>query len=470
MRTRFVNLRVPTGGNTTGHAELVVEEGRIVTSVPSTSSTCGADEQWVNLGGALVLPGVVDGHVHFDDPGYTHREDFSSGTAAAAAGGVTCVVDMPCTSVPPVTSVDDLRAKVRVISPKAHVDYMLWGGVSAQCLAEPDWRERLAALAGRGVAALKVYTLSGMKSFGELSPGQLEQVLTEAARVGLPVGVHAEDAATVRGLERQLKECGAEGPLAYAASRPAAAEVKAVATLVELCEATGARTHVVHLASGEALDLVAAARARGLPISAETCPHYLAFTADDLDRLGSLLKTAPVVKSAQDRERLWRGLADGDLAFVASDHAAGQFPEEKHTGSFWTDYGGVPGVELLLPYLYSEGVCAGRITLERLVELTASGPAELFGVSRRKGRLEPGYDADFVVFDESETWKVHADRLHNLNRYTPFQGHLLTGRVHATYVHGQCAFRRASDGAELFGPAGMGRWVRREEWLDTTER
>ena len=244
----------------------------------------------------------------------------------------------------------------------------------------------------------------------------------------------------------------------------------AVATLVELCAATGARTHVVHLGSGAALDLVAAARARGLPFSAETCPHYLAFTTDDLVRLGSTLKTAPVVKSAADRDRLWRGLAEGDLAFVASDHAAGQFPEEKHTGSFWTDYGGVPGVELLLPFLYSEGVCAGRITLERLVELTATGPARFFGVHRRKGRLEPGFDADFVVFDDAETWTVRADRLHNLNRYTPFDGHSFTGRVRATYVHGQCAFRRSSDGSELFGPAGLGRWVRRELGIEAPRR
>ena len=137
MRTRFLDLRVPSGGNATAPAELVVDDGVIVAAIPATSSTCGADEQWVNLGGALVLPGAIDGHVHFDDPGFTHREDFSSGTTAAAAGGVTCVVDMPCTSLPPVTSVDALRSKLRVIAPKAHVDYMLWGGVSAQSMAEP---------------------------------------------------------------------------------------------------------------------------------------------------------------------------------------------------------------------------------------------------------------------------------------------------------------------------------------------
>jgi allantoinase len=462
MRTRFVNLRVPVGGNATEPAELVVDEGRIVSAPPAGSVTCGSEEQWINLGGALVLPGVIDGHVHFNDPGFAHREDFSSGTTAAAAGGVTCVVDMPCTSLPPVTSVDALRRKLRIVGAKAHVDYMLWGGVAAQTLAQTDWREQLAALVERGVPALKVYTLSGMESFGELSYRQLEEVLKEAARLDVPVGVHAEDPTTVRELEARLKGSGHDGPLAYAASRPAQAEAAAVAAVAELAAATGARVHIVHLGSAQALEQLLAARKRGVRISCETCPHFLEFTTDDLDRLGSKLKTAPVVKSAADRDRLWLALAGREIAFVTTDHAAGQWPEEKHTGSFWTDYGGIPGVELLLPYLHSAGVCSGRITLERLVELTATGPARFFGIHRRKGRLEPGFDADFVVFDDTEAWTVRADRFHNLNRYTPFEGMTLTGRVRATYVRGQCAFRRSSDGGELFGPAGLGEWVRRE--------
>ncbi len=207
------------------------------------------------------------------------------------------------------------------------------------------------------------------------------------------------------------------------------------------------------------------AREEGLPKNAETCPHFLEFTTDDLRRIGALLKTAPVVKSVSDRARLWEGLASGEIAWVATDHAAGQWPEEKHTGSIWTDYGGVPGVELMLPYLYSEGVRSGRITLERLVEITAGAPARFLGIERTKGRLEPGYDADLVVLAEHETWTVRADDLHNLNRYTPLEGHALTGRVRAVYLRGSCVYRRDEDGSEFFAGPGAGRWVRRQSRL-----
>jgi dihydroorotase-like cyclic amidohydrolase len=198
-----------------------------------------------------------------------------------------------------------------------------------------------------------------------------------------------------------------------------------------------------------------------LPVSAETCPHYLEFTVEDLESMGSLLKTAPVVKSAADRARLWQGLAEGELAFVATDHAPGQWPDEKRTGSIWTDYGGVPGVELLLPYLYSEGVCRGRLSLERLTEVAAAEPARFFGIGQRKGSLRPGLDADFAVLDEAETWTVRASALHNLNRYTPLEGRHLTGRVRATYLRGRCVFQRRPDGEEMFAPAGMGEFVQR---------
>jgi allantoinase len=461
VRTRFLNLRIPDSGDETVASEIVVESGRFVAVTPTGQETAAEGEEWVDLGGALVLPGAIDGHVHFDDPGFTHRENFSSGTSAAAAGGVTCVVDMPCTSIPPVTDGASLAAKLEAIAPKAHVDFMLWGGVSANVMENPDWPERLGELADAGVAAIKVYLLSGMETFVHVSPGQLDEVVRRARRLGLPVGVHAEDAGTVRALEADLRGRGADSPRAYADSRPAAAEVRAVEHAIAVCRTTSARIHVVHLASAEALDLISAARDEGLPVSAETCPHFLEYTVEDFESMGSLLKTAPVVKSAADRDRLWRGVRDGDISFVATDHAAGKWPGEKRTGSIWTDYGGVPGVELLLPYLYSEGVARGRISLERLARIVSSEPARFFGIDHRKGAIRRGLDADFVVFDEAETWTVRASALHNLNRYTPLDGRTLTGRVRAVYLRGRCIYERRSDGSELFAPAGTGKFLRR---------
>lgn len=461
MRTRFVNLRIPDGGNRTQFAELVVENGRFEEITPAGGATAAGDEQWIDLEGALVLPGAIDGHVHFDDPGYTHRETFATGTRAAAAGGVTCVADMPCTSVPPITRVDALAAKLRVIQPKAHVDFVLWGGVSANSMDLSSWRDDLSGLADAGVGAIKVYLLSAMDSFRDLTPAAMNEVLSQTHRLGIPVGVHAEDRELVERLTSRAHEAGEDSLAAYAATRPTAAEAAAVAASIDACRATGARLHIVHLGSAKALDLVCAARREGTPISAETCPHFLEFTADDFERLGSVLKTAPVVKEAGDRERLWQSLADGDVSFVASDHAAAAWPEEKETGSIWSDYAGVPGVELLLPYLFDRGVRTQRISLQRLTEVVAGEPARFFGVEHRKGALRPGCDADFVVFDEGRRWTVRASELHNLNRYTPLEGAELTGRVVATYLRGEPVYRRAPDGSEEFAPEGTGRWVRR---------
>jgi len=456
-----MNLRIPAGGDETRPAEIVVSDGRFEEILPAGTETAAGGEQWINLRGGLVLPGVIDGHVHFDDPGFTHREDFASGTAAAAAGGVTCVVDMPCTSLPPVTDAEALAQKVRAIQTKAHVDFMLWGGVSGNAMALEGWRANLEELIEVGVGAIKVYCLSGMETFTSLDYEQIVQVFEVAAELGIPVGVHAEDATVVSEFSKGVRDGGGNEPVDYAASRPVLAEVAAVRRLIEACRETGARVHVVHLSSGSALDLITDARQDGVNISAETCPHFLQFTLDDLLRQGSLLKTAPVVKSIEDRERLWQGVASGEILFIATDHAPGQWPEEKNTGSIWSDYGGIPGVETMLPYLHSEGVSAGRITLEQLVELTSAEPARFFGIDDRKGELREGYDADFVVFDDNIHWTVTGNELHNLNRYTPFEGHEFTGRVRATYVRGRAVFERKPDGRELFAPAGGGRWIQR---------
>ncbi len=459
MKTLFFNLVMPAKGNERRPVQLLIE-GEQISAVLNPGEVVSADTR-IDLRGGLVLPGAIDGHVHFDDPGFTDREDFATGTRAAAAGGVTMVVDMPCTSLPPVTSAGNLENKLSVIAPKAHVDFMLWGGVSSNVLENADWRDRLESLIDAGVGAVKVYLLSGMETFRDLKREQVSEVLKITAKRNIPVGVHAEDRSVLEMAKSAVLVRGGDSPLDYAASRPAEGEIVAARTLQALCRETGARIHIVHIASREALDIVTAARTEGLPMSAETCPHYLLFTDADLDRLGALLKTAPVVKSQRDREGLWHGLEAGELLFVASDHAAGIWPEEKHTGSIWTDYGGVPGVELLLPTLYSEGFVKGRITLERLVEITSQAPAEFFGVGRQKGRLEQGYDADFSVIAEDKTWTICADELHNKNRYTPLEGMTLEGRIQETWVRGQRVFERDEHGHETFSDRPSGRFIKR---------
>ncbi len=428
---RFVRALIPTEHGLR-EASVSIREGVIV-SVDGPAQTGARD---VDLGGAWLLPGVIDGHVHFDDPGFTHREDFSSGTRAAAAGGVTTVVDMPCTALPPVTDGESFDSKLAVVSPKAHVDFRFWGGVRGNAFDEGSLEARLDALVERGVRSIKTYLISGMDTFEDLTPDQLRSVLLLAKQRGLVVGVHAEDKRLVQqGTARARQAADGDSPAAYARARSAEAEAAAVATCIRLAEETGAALHVVHLACGDGLRQLREAKARGVSVTVETCPHYLAFTSEDLDRLGGLLKTAPVVKGEADRDALWEGLADGTIDMIATDHAPGCFPEEKSTGSIWTDYGGVPGVELLLPFVMSEGVRKGRISLWRAVDLLCGGPGRIHALPN-KGRIEKGVDADFVVFDPDRRYEVRAVEMVTRQKYTPFEGMTLTGRVTRTYVRG----------------------------------
>ena len=452
---RLVRARIPDGGNDTVETSIVVRDGRIERL--GAGAAPGLPD--LDAGGAWVLPGAIDGHVHFDEPGFTHREDFSSGTRAAAAGGVTTVVDMPCTSLPPVVDADAFRAKLHVIAPRAHVDFALWGGVRGNGFEPATVDRSLASLATLGVRNIKTYLISGMDTFEDLGRDELEHVMRTAARLDLVVGVHAEDREMIDAATASAHhDPDGRSAGAYARIRSAEAEARGVQTCLELAASTGARLHIVHLACGAGVEGIRRARAGGVRVTAETCPHYLQFTVDDLLRMGAVLKTAPVVKSAADREALWQGLADGTIDMIATDHAPGQWPEEKHTGSFWSDYGGVPGVELMLSYVLSEGVAAGRISLERAVELLSAGPARVHRLGPAKGALREGADADLVVFDPAQRWTVSAAQLQTRQKYTPFEGMTMVGRVLRTFVRGVEVFEQVQ------GPIGMasGRLVARE--------
>jgi dihydroorotase-like cyclic amidohydrolase len=233
VRTRFLNLRVPIEDNSTEMREIVVDQGRFVEILPSDHETAVGGEEWINLEGALVLPGVIDSNVHFGDPGFTHREDFASGTCAAAAGGVTCVADMPGASLPPVTNINALKNKLRVISGKAHIDFMLWGGVSANCMEATGWAQDLIELVDAGVAAVKVTTSSSLEFFREIDQIRLREVMEQTRRLAIPLAVHAEEGTVVDQLSRRIRLRGGDLPADYAASRPAAVEVSAVAGVVE---------------------------------------------------------------------------------------------------------------------------------------------------------------------------------------------------------------------------------------------
>lgn len=377
--------------------------------------------------GLEIYPGGIDPHVHFDDPGYTHREDFACGTAAAASGGITTVIDMPCTSVPPVTNLANLREKLAAVAPKALVDFAFFGGVSGQ-MWEAGAGAAMTELAPY-VRGFKAYAASGMESFRRLGPYELEGVLRIAKRLGLPVLLHAEDGEYIARAAEAAKKSGT-APRDYYLSRPETAELLSVHAAALLARLTGASLHVVHLATAEGAPVIKEAGG-----TSETCPHYLEFDLDDFEMIGAPLKVAPPIKHRQ-KEALWKFLADGTISFAASDHAPAPWAE-KSTGSIWTDYGGIPGVGTLWPYMYSEGLRRGRLGLPRFLETVSENAARRYGLWDRKGSLETGKDADLVLVDPGGTWIVRGAEFLSQGKITPFEGRTFQGKIVKTLVRGR---------------------------------
>ena len=454
-------------------ADLLIHDGRIASVTkragPRTpvTTTAGSPGDVFDARGMLVLPGAIDPHVHFNDPGYTEREDFLHGTSAAASGGVTTVIDMPCTSVPPVTSLKNLETKLAAIGGQAVVDYGVYGGVrgrpaaageasasreaSAAGEADIDVAARCVRELAPSVLGFKCYFASGMESFPRVTNYELASLLEVAREANRPVLLHAEDHDYVRGATAAARARGSL-PRDYHDSRPQPAETLAVLAACELAAAAGAELHIVHVSTARAARLIAEAP----HVTAETAPHYLAFSLSDFEVMGSALKVTPPVKPEPNREHLWRALADGLLDFAGSDHAPAP-TAAKQTGSIWSDYAGIPGTGTLLPYLYSEGYARGRLSLERLLAVTSGNAARRFGLHDRKGSIEPGMDGDLVVIDPAADWTVRGESFLSKGRLTPFEGHTFAGRVVATIVRGTVVYE---SGRGVVAPAGYGRLQR----------
>ncbi len=414
-----------------------------------------AGDEVLDASGLMVFPGAIDPHVHFDEPGFTQREDFLHGTSEAARGGVTTVVDMPCTSLPPVTTAAAFDNKLSIVSKSAVVDFAFFGGVSGHAVKE-SLEGGMADLAARGVVGWKCYFISGMDSFTRVSHDDFPRILREAERLRRPVLLHAEDLDYVTAATGRVKARRGGKPAEwsdYAESRDEAAETVAVASALALASGREGFLHIVHVGTAAAAALVAASDA-----SCETCSHYLAFSREDFPRLGAALKTAPVVKGRGEGERLWALLSRGDIDFVASDHAPSQ-AAEKDTGDIWTAYGGIPGTGTLFPYLLSEGFFAGRLSLSRFTEATGGCAAKRYGLAARKGSIEPGKDADFVLVDPAGTTTIRGEELLSKGHLTPFEGMRLKGRISATWLRGQVVWKAAVETPGL-APSG-GRIVAR---------
>jgi allantoinase len=430
-------------------AALLVEGERIREVVAPERVPAWAETY--DFGNAAILPGLVDSHVHINDPGREEWEGFATATRAAAAGGYTLLVDMPLNCLPSTTTVAALEMKRRAAEGRCRVEWMTWGGIVA------DNQGDIEPLARAGVPGFKCFLIHpGIDSFPMVSEPQLRAALPAIARTGLPLLVHAELAGPIDAATESLARADWSCYRTYLQSRPEEAEVLAIRMLLSLCREYHFRLHIVHLSASRALCELREARSEGLPVSVETCPHYLHLAAETIPRGSTLHKCAPPIRNRENCEQLWQALRDGTIDLVATDHSPCP-PEMKRLeeGNFRSAWGGIASLSVALPIMYTEA-CARGFALGDIARWMAEGPAKLAGCDSRKGQLATGYDADFVVFDTESEFRLTEERLYYRHPLSPYLGEKLRGVVKATYLRGSLVFTEGS-----FPGKPMGREYRR---------
>ena len=426
-------------------ADLLIEDGSVAAILRPNHARTG--DCVVDATGLHILPGVVDGHVHFNEPGRTDWEGFLSGTTAAAAGGVTTVCDMPLNCHPPTLDVRALALKRAAVADHAVVDYALWGGVV------PESLDHAAELQQEGVIGVKGFLCdSGLAEYPALDEFSLLDAIQRCAERGLLLALHAEDAIETHRLGQEARAQGRQTALDWARSRPPSTELEAVRSALAAAQEARARLHFVHISTAAAANLIGEARAAGQDVSVETCPHYLALDERDLERLGAFGKCAPPLRSREQVEDLWQAVLNGAIDWIASDHSPCP-PDMKQTDDIWTAWGGLAGVQTLLPALLTEGVHARGLSLPKLVSLTSGSPARRLGLYPKKGVLDPGSDADLALVDLDQTWTLEPSDLHMRWPINPFVGRTFRGRVVTTLVRGTPVWRRG----EVCVQPGFGR-------------
>ena len=397
----------------------------------------------IDAGNAVIMPGLVDTHVHVNEPGRTDWEGFASATRAAAAGGITTIVDMPLNSIPPTTTVAALDAKRRAAEGRCHVDVGFWGGVVPGNVSD------LEPLARAGVFGFKCFlSPSGVDEFQHVGERDLRVAVPITAALRVPLLAHAEWPALLHEPRRQ------DDPRQYATwlrTRPPAAEHAAIDLLMDLAGHASAKLHIVHLASADVLPAIHKARTAGLAITIETCPHYLSFCAEEIGVGATAWKCAPPIRERHHRERLWQALRDGDIDLVATDHSPAP-PALKHLddGDFIAAWGGIASLQLSLPVMWT-GASQRDIPFEQLVQWLCAAPAKLAGLTGHKGAIAIDHDADLVIVDPDHEFTVNASRLYHRHAVTPYDGARLRGVVKTTMLRGEIVY---DNGALVGAPAG----------------
>lgn len=424
------NCRFPSSHS---HAPggVAIQAGKIVAVASDADLPRGRQE--IDGAGKVLLPGILDTHVHLRDPGAIHKEDFATGTRGAAVGGITTLLDMPNTA-PPITTAERLREKAEILARRSYVHYGLYAVITARNI------EAIPALAREGAVGFKLFMTPPPQ--GDLpcpDDGAILEAMRRTAETGLPFGAHAENASIVDAATAALKQRGRTDPAAHSEARPSLAEVESIARLIRFARATRCRLHIYHLTTAEGLELVRQAKADGLPVTAETCPHYLLLTQKDLVRLGPVAKCNPPLRTEEDVAALWNGVEDGTIDILASDHAPQGLAGKNHP-VIWDNASGICGIQLFLPLMLNQ-VVSGRLSLERLVRLTAEQPARHYGLYPRKGTILVGADADLTLVDLDRQAEVRGAELESKTKQNPFEAMILRGWPTLTVVSGKVVMR-----------------------------
>lgn len=453
------NANIPQGDRQV-LTNILVNEGKIVGFANDISSIHATKS--IDVGGNLVVPGCIDPHTHFMDPGFTHRETFATGSRSAAAGGLTTIIDMPCCSKPSVRDGESFQKKIAPIREQAYIDYCFWGGMTGEDARE-GWIDNIYPQIDEGVVAFKVYMTPSVPTFPKVSDGEMLEIFKNVSKTGLPIGVHAENFDICTFNSKKLEKEGRFDSLAWAEARSSLAEKVAIELIISFAEATDARVHVVHMTTKEGAELVKAAKKRGVKVTAETCPHYLVLNAkDSMSERGSFAKIAPPLRGKEDNEAHWQALADGTIDFVGTDHAPYEIATEKeYPGStIWNTFPGIPGVETMVPILVSEGLNKGRLSLSRFVEVTSRNAAIHYGIYPKKGSMEIGADADFTVIDLEKEYIIDEQKTESMAKYNPLHGMKLKGKPIQTIIRGSVVYDEYAGG--IVGQAGYGQYVPRQ--------
>ncbi len=421
--------------------DVLVRDGKIA------AVTCGESgapaRQSIQAAGRFVFPGAIDVHAHLNDPGFTWRETFGHATRAAAAGGVTTIVDMPLQNEPALTTVELFDRKNSIVGPQAAVDFAFWGGLTENNLAD------LEGLHAKGAPAFKVFVGPVSPDYQTLNMGVIRQAMGIVKRFDGLIGFHAEDYSIIKRGEKLAIEAGKTGRRDFLDSRPVVAELVAVASLIELSKESGVRIHICHVSHPDVAEMISQSQKEGVRITAETCSHYLVFTEGDLLEKGTLFKCAPPLRTKEARERLWRYVADGTLSCVASDHSPCREDEKSEEKGVFSAWGGISGIQSLVQAFYSGARQRGYdevMVASRLSE----GPAKVFRLWGQKGAILPGFDADLFLLDPEESWTIRAEDLLYLNQLSAFVGLCGKGAVKTTIRRGQVVW----DGEKIVSPSG----------------